>query len=293
MKKYSPRVIISYDSDEAGQRAANKAFALLEEAGAEVRIIKMEGAKDPDEYIKKFGADAFKKILGEGQSKFDFKLDGIRKRYDFSVPEQKIKAAGEMCEFIAGIYSSIEREVYAERTAKIFELDARNVKRDIDSIIRRQERKRKTAERDELIRKTSGMSDRVNMDYAKRPKIGSLEEIVLGMMLYRREYITAKVDGAPVSGEDFYTDYGRRLFEFMKKCDVDSGFDIGMLNLEFNQEEVSKAIGLMTGRSQLADNSAETFASNVRLLRSEIAKENNKKNGDFLAVINQKREQNK
>nr|MBQ4319456.1 DNA primase [Clostridia bacterium] len=77
IRKYTKKVIISYDSDEAGQNAADKAFRLLGEVGVDTRILKMEGAKDPDEYIKKFGPDKFRMLLDGSRSQFEFKLDGI------------------------------------------------------------------------------------------------------------------------------------------------------------------------------------------------------------------------
>lgn len=295
MKKYSPAAVISYDSDEAGQRAADKALHLLEEAGVEARVIKMDGAKDPDEFIKKFGASAFSKILAEGRSKFDFRLDGIRKKYDFTDPEQKIKAVAEMCEYIAGIYSRVEREVYAERTAKIFTLDVKNVKHDIDSVIRKRERKQNSAKRDELLRVTSGISDRVNRDFARQPKIAALEETVLGMMLLMREYVKAKVGGRQLIAEDFTTDYGRRLFKFILEAENNGGFDIGMLSESFNQDEVSRAVQLMTRRQQLGDNGANVFSENALLLmkESEMLRSNDGSANDIISVINRKRSENK
>ena len=85
MRKYSKSAIISYDADEAGQRAADKAFALLGEAGLEARLLKVEDAKDPDEYIRKFGKDGFSRLLSRSRSRFDFKFSshpcGERREY--------------------------------------------------------------------------------------------------------------------------------------------------------------------------------------------------------------------
>ena len=105
MRKYSKSAIISYDADEAGQRAADKAFALLGEAGLEARLLKVEDAKDPDEYIRKFGKDGFSRLLSRSRSRFDFKFSSILAANDVNTPDGRIKAAGQVAEVIAGIWS--------------------------------------------------------------------------------------------------------------------------------------------------------------------------------------------
>ena len=75
--KYTKKVVIAYDSDNAGQSAADKAMRLLAEAGVEVRVLRLGGAKDPDEYIKAFGKDSFRSVIKESKSSFDYRLDKI------------------------------------------------------------------------------------------------------------------------------------------------------------------------------------------------------------------------
>ena len=294
MKRYSPNVVIAYDSDGAGQKAADRALVLLEEAGIEAKVIRMEGAKDPDEYIKKFGSAAFEKLLGEGRSKFDFKLDAVKRQYSDDVPEEKIRAIAEMCDYIAGIYSSVEREIYSGKLAKVYGIDKANVVRDVESAMRKKEKKRRSEQHDELIRTTSGISDRVNRDYARVPKVASLEGDVLGMMLLRKEYVSFKVDGAPLTEADFTTELNRRLFSFISEAEASGGFNDGMLNESFSQEEVSRATEYKTKRLGL-DNSPEIFAVNARALRDESEKERKKASGDddIMSVISRRRQNGK
>ncbi|MBR2296356.1 MAG: DNA primase, partial [Clostridia bacterium] len=99
--KYTKKVVISYDSDEAGQKAADKAFRFLQEVGIEVKILKMVGAKDPDEFIKKFGAIRFKEIIEKSKSRFDFEVEKIISKYNIEDLDDKIKASSEICQLIA------------------------------------------------------------------------------------------------------------------------------------------------------------------------------------------------
>ena len=107
MRKYTDRVFISYDSDAAGQKAAKRAFELLGEAGIDCRIIRMQGAKDPDEYIRKFGRERFAAICGESLTQFDYEFDNALKKYDIGSDAERIKAADELSEFIAGVGSAV------------------------------------------------------------------------------------------------------------------------------------------------------------------------------------------
>ena len=135
IKDYTKKVIISYDSDEAGQKAAEKAFRLLGNAGVDTKILKMNGAKDPDEYIKKFGPDKFRLLLDGSRSQFEFRLEGVLAKYDITLVDEKVKAASEIGEFISGVYSAVEREVYISRAAKALDIQQDSLKRDVERIL--------------------------------------------------------------------------------------------------------------------------------------------------------------
>ena len=118
MRRYTDKVLISYDNDSAGQSAAKKAFHLLGEAGIDCRILQMSGAKDPDEYIRKFGAERFRKLCSESLTQFDYVFGNIVKKYDFNLDSERIKAASETAEYISGVLSAVEREVYIGRASE-------------------------------------------------------------------------------------------------------------------------------------------------------------------------------
>jgi len=145
MKKYTNNVVIAYDSDEAGQKAADKALRLLAEAGVEGRVLRMNGAKDPDEYIKTFGPQRFRDLLSQSRPRFDYKLENILAAHDLENPDEKIKAAAAVCAEIASVSSSVERDVYIGRAAKTFNVDVKSIKSDVDAIINKRLRQAKKA----------------------------------------------------------------------------------------------------------------------------------------------------
>ena len=293
MKRYSDKVVISYDSDEAGRKAASKALGLLSEAGVDATVLKMNGAKDPDEFISKFGPDRYRALLGEGRSEFDFKIDGVREKYDFSVPEQKIKAASELTREIAGYYSSVVREVYIAKVAKALELPADSIKNDVNRAMNKKRYEAKQKRRVDLVRDISGLSDKTNPDKAKNPKCANLEETVLGMMLDREEFLKRGCE--KLVPDDFYTSLNRRMFEFITAAYGSGGFDIGMLASEFNSDEVSAAIKYKADRDKMTVNTDSAFDESAESLKRETAMQKKKDEGgnDPLDTILRRRKEMK
>jgi len=290
LKKYADKVMISYDSDEAGQKAANRAISLLEEAGMEAKVIRIPDAKDPDEYIKKFGAEKFRQVLSGSQSKFDYMLTNTKAKYNLDLPEEKIKAIRETCRYIAGVYSRVEREIYITKTAEAYGIGRDSILHDVEAAIRQNRREAEKKRKGELVRITSGIGDRVNPDYAKRPKAARLEEDVLGMIFLKIEYAEMAVQTGLLTSEDFFTDLGRRLFGYVEEAVKGEGFSMPMLSEAFTQDEVSRAYRMQAQRTELPD-SEETFLTYAKELRNEV-----KTAGSSLSLeelVAQKRNQNK
>ena len=289
IKKYASDVVLAYDSDSAGQNATSKALRILSDAGVDAKVIRMDGAKDPDEYIKKFGAKKFASLLGESRSRFEYDLENVCKQYNLDNPEEKIKAAEVLCGKIASVYSSVERDVYISRAAKAFSLDPASIKNDVDRIIKRRQKAAKAARPGELYRAGMGISDRVNPDFSRVPKASRFEETILGLIMLRREYIRRSVDGKPVCGEDMPTGLGQRLLAAILAGEENGGFGFESLNETFTQDEVSRAEKMRVDRMKLSDNGPEVFDETLRALREENEKNRNKDDGDFLYFIRKKR----
>ncbi len=268
LAKHTGRVIISYDSDDAGQRAADKAFRLLGEVGLDAKILRVEDAKDPDEYIRKFGAVKFDELLGKSRTRFEFTVGRILSEHDLTNDEEKLKAIRRVVSFIADMPSSVERKIYSARLAKIMGIDEGAVERDVAYALKKKVAEQKKTDREKLVRETLGLSDRVNPDFAKAPLAARLEEAVLGILLSREELTAHSVDGVALSEEDFPTELGKRLFGFITEASDSGGFEFGQLSESFTQDEVSRAMKMSLARQKLTDNSDAVFEENVRRMRA-------------------------
>ncbi|MBQ4135693.1 MAG: DNA primase [Clostridia bacterium] len=269
--KYTKKVVICYDSDDAGQNATQKAIRLLGEVGVDVRILKLSGAKDPDEYIKKFGADSFRRVLGESKSGFDYGVDKIISSRDISLVEEKVKAAGEVCALIARVYSRVERDIYIRRASELLSVSAESLASDVERMRRRIEREEKSEQSKEAMLSIKHIGDRVNNDAAKNIRATANEESILGLMLMLDEIRAEAAKGELISAEDFVTDFGRRVFMALCELEVsEAGFSKAMLGQYFTVDEMGRIERLEMERRMLARNDREVFISCVNGLKKEV-----------------------
>lgn len=274
LSRYTKKVILSYDSDEAGQKATAKAIALLEEVGIEVSVLHIEGAKDPDEYIRERGTDSFAALLGESHTKFDFNFNRILQKYDLSLPQQKIEAIDALCAVIAGVYSSVEREIYIAEAAKRLGVSAESIAADVKKKLSMQRRGERREIEKAARESISGFHDTVNTDFARMPRVARLEETVLGLLLLYPEYRTRAFGTPPLlSEEDFLTAFGKRVFLFIReKADAD-GFDTVLIDEAFTPDEVGRIAGMRVARLRLSDNSEAVFLECVASLKEAVREE--------------------
>lgn len=292
MARYTKRVVISYDSDAPGQKAANRAIGILGEVGLDVRVLRIEGAKDPDEFIKKYGADKFRQQLSGSFGKFDFNMDGILTRHNIAIPDEKIKACAELTDLAAGIYSSAEREVYIAAAAKKLDIPAESIRADVERKLRKKKSEYKKEQSQKIVRQSAGYGDRVNPDFAKNVAAAKAEEAVLGMLLLYPEHREAVRTGkVALTADDFFTDFGRRIFAAIAENDRDGSFSTSVLGQYFTPEEEGRITRMQLSRSALSNNGAAVFADNVAALRRERAAEANSGDGvdDILELIREKR----
>lgn len=124
LSKYTDQVVLTYDGDAAGQNATQRAIPMLEKTGLKVRILRMQGAKDPDEFLKKFGADRFKLLLEGCEDQAQYRLLSLQKQFDLSLAEQKVEFAAKAADLISTFPSAVQREIYGIRAAEMAGLTA-------------------------------------------------------------------------------------------------------------------------------------------------------------------------
>lgn len=288
--RYVKKVVICYDADEAGQRAASKAFALLGEAGVECRILKVENAKDPDEYIRKFGAGAFKNLLERSRSEFDFKLEKLLADHPIQNPDGRVKALEAAERLVASFSSAAAREVYLHQVAEKLDVSPDSVRRDVEKFIRSRERKDKREESHRIMRQSEGYGDRINPDYVKNPGAAAAEETILGILLLHPElFCELQRSGTDLRTEDFFTAFGKKVYAQLAERLSDPAFEPGMLGEVLSVEEMDRLAALKQSRSRLQKNSLPVLLDSISRLR-EASSKGERSIEDILSKKRQKKE---
>ena len=271
MSRYTKKIIISYDADEAGKKAADRAIQMLTEVGLDVTILRIPGAKDPDEYIKTYGADKFRSVLTGSKNRFEYHMESILSKYDISLPQDKVKALHESEKLISETYSSAERDIYIRIVAKKFDVAPQSIKSDVDTLVNRNARQRKKEESEKVKQDAVGYSDRVNPDFIKAPAAAKNEESLLGLLLLFPEHRKAVFDGKLISAEDFFTDLGKRVFTWIGDA-YRIGAELPDLNDSFSPDEVGRITKMKISRMQLTDNGESVLNDCIDALKKSVSK---------------------
>ena len=134
LRKYAGQVVISYDSDAAGQAATMRGLEILKNLGCDVRILQMEGAKDPDEYVIKYGSGGFNLLIDKAISLVEFKIKVLKNKYNLENTNDKIKFLQEIAKVLLNIESQIELEIQIDNISKNYGISKEAIYAEVNKI---------------------------------------------------------------------------------------------------------------------------------------------------------------
>ena len=134
LRNNTEQIILSYDSDDAGQTAKVRAMEILQNMGCDIRVLQMEGAKDPDEYVIKYGNARFQNLVDKAISVIEFKVKILRQSLNLESTNDKIKFLNEIAKLIAKIDNNMEREVYIEKIAKEYDVSKEAIYAEVNKL---------------------------------------------------------------------------------------------------------------------------------------------------------------
>ncbi len=241
-------VILSYDSDGPGQKAASRGINLLSEAGVKARVLQMTGAKDPDEYIKKFGAEAFSHLIESSGGAIDYEMNKLCAGLDMNKEEDRTAYLKKAVVFLAQIKNQLERAVYVSKAAETAGIPTETVRYAVESEISRQKKKSDRDAQRNLISPRS--TDRINPESAKLPREEKAERGILCYVFNNPDKLESVRKRLPGG---FATEFNRRVFEFMEqKHNSGAHLSGSMFNESFSTEEVGRIYGILNDFSQFA-----------------------------------------
>lgn len=285
LAKYTKQMVLCYDGDQAGQNAAKRAIGILEKTGITVKVLRMQGAKDPDEFLKKYGADRFKKLLGMSENQAVYQLETIRRKHDLTADDEKVEFLKEAAELVASMDSSVEREVYSTRVAEMAGVEPQAVRLEVERAYRRRQSARKKREERQSLRPAENLQPTASGLKYENVKSAVAEEGVLGQILL--EPALLDLTGG-LKAEEFSAPLLGRVYGWMqRRWQEGESVSIPAMSGEFNQEEISH----ITRISQRMEGvvSEKALRDYMNVIRTEAAKRSSK---DLMAALHRRREQN-
>lgn len=278
LARYTDQVVLIYDGDEAGQNATRRALPMLERSGLQIRVLAIQGAKDPDEYLQKFGADRFKLLLDGAENQMEYQIAALARKYDITQDSQKVEFLQAAADLLAEVGSGVEREVYGGRIAQAAGVSYDTLKLEIDKAARRAGRRAKKKQ------------ERIDLAPAERlrPKDRSIrydnvrsavaEEGLLGQVL-REPALLAQVDLSP---EEFSCPLLGRCFAALRDR-YRQGLQANLGALEgFTPEEAAHLAGVAQRQSGPVSEAA--LADYTAIIRGEHQAAEVQRPEDLLAL---------
>ena len=281
LSRFTKEVVICYDADTAGIQAANRAIPLLEKTGLKVRVLRVTGAKDPDEFIRKFGPDAFSRLLDQSENHVEYNLRQIQSKYDLSDPVQKTEFARAAAEMLAALDSPVEREVYAGQVAELTGIGKPALLQEIERA--RKDKvwaARKKQNRRDMTPVTQVQPKARQMRY-ENTRSARAEEGILRLLMLDGALIR---ETAGLEPDHFSSQYLGKIYAVLRRRLLEGrAIQLGMLEGELDRDEIELLAEILR-QPEALEQGSKAMADYRAILEAEQMKKQVSQEADLLAV---------
>ncbi len=285
LSKYTEQVVLTYDGDEAGQRAAQRAIPMLERAGIQVRVLQMKDAKDPDEYLHKFGPDKFRLLLEGSANRVEYQLNGIKRKYDLSDDTQRVQYIQECAELIAQLPSAVQREVYSTRVAETGKVSVGAMTMEVDKAYKKLKNREKKRQENIDLAPAKNLQPKSRSIRYDNMRSAMAEEALLAMVLRQPDLFaqTQKLSPEAFSAPLLGKAYGQLKERYSQGLEV----QVGAL-ADMTAEEMSHIAALCQRHTGPVNENA--LADCIRTILAEHQVSNVSSDDDLLNFQNKLKE---
>ena len=285
LSRYTEQVVLTYDGDEAGQRAAQRAIPMLEKAGIQVRVLQVKDAKDPDEFLHKFGADRFKLLLEECENRVEYQLAAIEKKYNLSVDEERVRYIQEAAAMICTLPGAVQREIYGNRVAEIGKISYEAMKLEVGKAYKKLQTKTKKEQEKRDLAPVRNLQPKTKEFRYDNPRSAMAEEGVLAMVLLE----PALFDRCKVLTEDMFScAVLGRAFAQLRQRELQALEVSTAVLTDFSADEISHLAGIPLRHESVVNETV--LADCIRIICEEYQRRNISSNDDLLAIQRQMQE---
>lgn len=269
--QYTAEVIISYDSDAAGQKATQRASQLFSQTGVRVRVLSVTGAKDPDEYIKKYGAARFEKLFEGSANATEYQIQGLKSRFALDTDDGKVGFLREFCALMARLPSQVEADIYTNRIASELSVSREAILQQTAALKKRAARQQeKKYDASLKIYAQEVPNQKRDPQRAANLRYALAEDKLIAALMKNPDY--AKDISEKIAPAQLVTDFNRDIFSVLIHRLLE-GRDVDLINLssQLSVEQMNRLSHL------LATNREHSFTLNDAL--------------DYVAVIKERQQQ--
>ncbi len=247
LRKYAEKIIISYDSDSAGQAATLRGLEILNNLGCDIRILQMEGAKDPDEYVIKYGNMKFNNLVDKAISLVEFKVKVLKKDLNLENVNDKIKFLNEIAKLMTTVDNKIEQEVYIDKISREYNVSKEAIYAEINKLNYSKNKGQKILE-NRNIRNINKKEEDIPQSLIKR------ENLIIGLLLNGKIKVYNQIKNI-LSPTDFKKEANKeimqKLYEEFEKgnSNIDNILEI----FNDNEEIISILTGIMAEDYEIKD----------------------------------------
>ncbi len=269
ISRYADEVCLCYDSDEAGQKAVRAAMALFSKTGVHVKVIRIEGGKDPDEIIREFGKERFSKLLEAADNDIEYKLSKVKEKYIVETSDGKIGYLKEAVTLLA-LTDSLTRDVYASRLSDELGVSKDAIINQIKSAAKSNARKDEKTRLDTVRKQSAELERAADPQRAKNLRASRAEDALLTTLLNNSSFYRELK--SKLSDELFVTPVNKRVFTVMKeRLENGDAVDISHLSANLTNEETSNVARLLANTA-LVSNTVAECKDCIQVLEDEVRK---------------------
>ena len=251
ISRYADEVALCYDSDEAGQKAVRAAMTLFSKTGVKVKVIRLEGGKDPDEIIKTHGKERFEKLLDKADNDTEYKLSRLREKYIVQTDDGKLNFLRDAVKVLA-FCDSIERDVYAMRLSDELGVGKDAILQQINEHRRRESYKKSKAEFSTAQKQVQNLEVAADPQRLKNIRAAKAEDTILISLLNNASFYKNLKNR--LSEDVFVTPVNKHLLEIIKKrLEEQESVDISHLSQYLTSEEVSVVARLLANQAMVSN----------------------------------------
>lgn len=268
ISRYAKEVILTYDADEAGQKALQKAMALFDQTDVKVRIPALVGGKDPDEIIRTYGRDKFKGMLEGASNETEFRLLALRRQYNLATTQGKIDFIGGALQILATL-PPVEQDLYVSRLSEELGVERQNMKVQLQDLVARQGNRREKREFKRIVQENMRKTARETMATDASLRKLRAEDRLISLLLRYPDCSRLCKDFDP---QWLTPGFAQRVFTLiLQRLENGDGTELMDLRDRLTDDEMGRLSGIIARGGESADAKQE-FSDCLQTIRAEQQK---------------------